>query len=131
MANATLPHFRQGLAIESCSKAAQEIMNYIKLAAVSITDKEKILAHVGLADDHHKPGSPIMTRLSKQVLEGKEVVIARSKAEIACGHPDCPLQAAIVVPLKTKEGVVGTLKLYFESSQDLTFVEKKSGRRSR
>ena len=125
LANATLPHFRQGLAIESCSKAAQEIMNYIKLAAVSITDKEKILAHVGLADDHHKPGNPIMTRLSKQVLEGKEVVIAWSKAEIACGHPDCPLQAAIVVPLKTKEGVVGTLKLYFESSLDLTFVEKK------
>lgn len=124
LANATLPHFRKGLNIDSCTQAAHEIMNYMQVAAVSITDRDTILAHVGTASDHHKPDRPIGTELSKSAITQEQVVIARSREEIACHHPDCQLHAAIVVPLITKKEVAGTLKLYFEDENDLTFVEK-------
>lgn len=124
LANATLPHFRRGLNIESCTKAANEIMNYMHVAAVSITDTEKILAHVGVSSDHHKPDTPVRTELSKSALEKQEIVIAESREQIGCHHDGCQLNAAIVVPLITKKGVVGTLKLYFTNHAELTFVEK-------
>lgn len=124
LANATLPHFRQGLDIDSCTKAAHEIMNYMQVAAVSITDKDTILAHVGAASDHHKPDRPLKTELSKTAINKEQVVIAQSKEEIGCPEPHCELQAAIVVPLIAKDEVVGTLKLYFKDKAELTFVEK-------
>ncbi len=124
LANATLPHFRKGLNIESCTEAANEIMNYMHVAAVSITNNEKILAHVGVASDHHKPDTFLRTELSKQALDQGKIVIAENREQIGCHHENCELNAAIVVPLITKSGVVGTLKLYFTDSSELTFVEK-------
>lgn len=124
LANATLPHFRKGLDIESCTRAAHEIMNYMQVSAVSITNKDKILAHVGVGSDHHIPGTPLRTELSKSVLDKEKLVIAQTKKQIGCHHDGCPLNAAIVVPLITKRGIVGTLKLYFTDSRELTFVEK-------
>lgn len=124
LANATLPHFRKGLNIESCTEAANEIMNYMHVAAVSITNTEKILAHVGVASDHHKPDTLLRTELSKQAINKKEIVIAENREQIACHNDNCELNAAIVVPLITKSRVVGTLKLYFTDSSELTFVEK-------
>jgi two-component system sensor histidine kinase LytS len=125
LANATLPYFRSGLDEESCKQAAEVIQKFMKVSAVSITNTKSILAHVGAASDHHKASLDILTDLSREVLKSGEVKEAHSHTEIGCGHPDCPLEAAIVIPLRTERGVVGTLKLYFTDTADLTFVERK------
>lgn len=125
LANATLPYFRSGLDEESCKKAAEVIQKFMKVSAVSITDTKSILAHVGAASDHHKPSLEILTDLSRDVLKNGEVKEAHSQEEIGCGHPGCPLEAAIVIPLKTVKGTMGTLKLYFTDADDLTFVERQ------
>ena len=124
LANATLPYFRQGLKTKPCMQAAQEILNYIQVSAVSITDTKEVIAHVGAGSDHHKPGRQILTEMSTGVLETRQVKIARDQEEIGCPHHHCPLEAAIVVPLMTRKGIVGTLKLYFTDAQDLTYIEK-------
>lgn len=125
LANATLPYFRSGLNIESCTHASREIQKYMPVSAVSITNTIDILAHVGAASDHHKPDTQIKTHLSQEVIESGNSKVAHNHAEIGCNVPGCELEAAIVVPLITKKGIVGTLKFYFTDTNQLTFVERQ------
>lgn len=125
LANQTLPYFRSGLNEQSCEKAAKTIKEWMKVDAVSITNQERILAHVGAASDHHIPSTEIITDLSKQVLKSGTLKEAHSRQEIGCNHPDCLLAAAIVIPLQSKKKTVGTLKMYFTDPSRLTFVERQ------
>lgn len=125
LAEATLPYFRAGLTEEASGKAAKIIQETMKVSAVSITDTDKIVAHVGAASDHHKPPQSILTDLSKEVIMTGEVKEARSQKEIGCHVDSCPLEAAIVIPLTIKNEVHGTLKFYFTDQQDLTYVERQ------
>lgn len=125
LTNQTLPYFRSGLNEQSCEKAANIIQDWMKVDAVSITNQERILAHVGAASDHHIPSTEIITDLSKQVLKSGELREVHSRQEIGCNHPDCPLAAAIVIPLQSKKKTVGTLKMYFTDPSKLTFVERQ------
>lgn len=110
---------------QSCTEAAKIIKRFIKVSAVSITDQERILAHVGAASDHHIPSNGILTSLSKEVLQSGEIKEAHSHEEIGCHHAGCPLEAAIVIPLKSKGTTVGILKMYFTDATKLTFVERQ------
>lgn len=125
LTNATLPYFRSGLNEISAEKAAMIIRKFMKVSAVSITNTQRILAHIGTGDDHHKPSFEILTDLSKEVIRSGDIKEAHSHEEIGCNHQNCSLNAAIVIPLKAKSKVLGTLKLYFENKEELTFVERK------
>ncbi|WP_035051198.1 sensor histidine kinase [Carnobacterium pleistocenium] len=125
LTNETMPYFRSGMNEESCTQAAKIIQKLIKVSAVSITNTDSILAHVGAASDHHFPSKKIVTNLSKEVLRTGEIKEVHSHKEIGCDHPDCPLEAAIVIPLKVKEKTIGTLKMYFTDTSKLTFVERQ------
>lgn len=125
LAAQTLPYFRAGLKRESSQAVAEIIQRYTKLAAISMTDKHQILAHVGAGSDHHIPELEVITELSKKVLQTGEMLIAHSKEQIGCKNPDCPLAAAIVIPLFAHEQVVGTLKMYFTDESKLTYVEEE------
>ncbi|MGT2934176.1 sensor histidine kinase [Streptococcus catagoni] len=125
LANTTLPYFRQGLTPESAEKAAKVIKKYMRVSAVSVTNKSSILAHVGAASDHHIPTKKIITDLSKEVIETGEIHVVRSREAIGCHYPNCPLEAAIVVPLYVKKQVAGTFKLYFTDADSLTYVEEQ------
>ncbi|MXQ48955.1 sensor histidine kinase [Streptococcus pneumoniae] len=125
LANTTLPYFRQGLTPESAVKAAEEIKRFMRVSAVSVTNRQSILAHVGAASDHHIPTKKIITDLSKEVIETGEIHVVRHKHDIGCHYPNCPLSAAIVVPLIVKGKVLGTFKLYFTNADDLTYVEEQ------
>ncbi|GFK30797.1 sensor histidine kinase [Streptococcus canis] len=125
LANKTLPYFRQGLTEASAQKAALEIKTFMRVSAVSVTNRHAILAHVGAASDHHIPTREIITDLSRQVIETGHIHAVRQKSQIGCSHPDCPLEAAIVVPLFVKKEVVGSFKLYFTDASSLTYVDEQ------
>ncbi|MGT2722551.1 LytS/YhcK type 5TM receptor domain-containing protein [Streptococcus porcinus] len=125
LTNTTLPYFRQGLTPESAQKAALEIKKFMRVSAVSVTNRTSILAHVGAASDHHIPAKKIITDLSKEVIETGQIHVAKHKSEIGCHVPDCPLAAAIVVPLYVRGKVAGTFKLYFTDADRLTYVEEE------
>lgn len=125
LVNQTLPYFKEGLTESSANESAIVIKDLMKVSAVAITNKTHILAHVGVASDHHTPDKTIITDLSKAVIDTGQQKEVYSSREIGCQHPNCPLEAAIVIPLYIQEDIVGTLKLYFTDFHDLTFVEKR------
>ncbi|EKU48130.1 sensor histidine kinase [Staphylococcus massiliensis] len=121
----TLPYFKEGLNESSAKEVAKIIKDLMKVSAVAITSRKDILAHVGVGSDHHIPKKAIITHLSKEVLQTGQLKEVHTKVEIGCSHPDCPLHAAIVIPLKSHGKVIGTLKMYFTNPNNLTFVERK------
>ena len=125
IADQTLPYFRQGLTEASCMQVAKIIQEFTGADAISLTNEQKILAHVGAGSDHHIPSYSLITGLSKTVLKTGEIKIATKREEIKCENKECPLHAAIVLPLITHERTIGTLKLYFTKANRLSLVEKE------
>ena len=125
IAQLTLEHFRQGLNEKSCKKVAEILRARTSVAAVAITDRNGILTHVGVGDDHHVPRRDILTELTKKVLAQGRILTAYRQQDIQCPHPDCLLQAAIVLPLNVHQKTIGTLKLYFTDPSHLTTVEEE------
>lgn len=123
LADKTLPYFRTGLNFESAQEVARIIKRYTNFDAISLTTRNEILAHVGAGSDHHVPTKKMVTHLSEKAIKTGEVQIAQSEEQIGCSNPDCPLQAAVVVPLRVNDKVVGTLKMYYVKSWELTPVE--------
>ena len=121
IANQTVAHLRKGMTPETCQAVCQILFNELSPSAVAMTNKNEILAHVGVASDHHRACSPIQTHITKEVLQDGERVIVNEKA-IHCVHDDCPLGAAVIAPLKQRDQVIGTLKLYYPSEKAITDV---------
>ncbi|HEX3015579.1 MAG TPA: histidine kinase [Desulfobacteria bacterium] len=115
IANETLPYLRRGLNQATAEKTAEIIQKISEVAAVAITDRENVLAYLGAGCDKHNPGDPILTETTRMVIATGVYKIARNQAELNCSRRDncdCPLGAAVVVPLKCKDETVGTVKLY-------------------
>jgi two-component system sensor histidine kinase LytS len=123
IADITLPILRQGLDETSAEKTARVIYNMTETAAVAITDQERILAHIGAGDNHHRKGTPLQTEATLEVLQHRTMLWAKNKSEIGCSNNDCPLHSAIIVPLTKKDTVVGTLKLYFKRQHEVSVVD--------
>ncbi|UNM89767.1 sensor histidine kinase [Vagococcus sp. CY52-2] len=125
LAAATLPYFREGLNEHSAQEVATIIQHYTKVSAISLTDTHRILAHYGAGSDHHIPELEVITELSKDVLKHGTLSIVHHKEQIGCSNPNCPLKAAIVIPLFVHKKIVGTLKMYFTDASQLTHVEEQ------
>jgi two-component system sensor histidine kinase LytS len=125
IAQQTLPFFRQGLKVDTCTKAAEVILKWTNADAIAITDQHQVLAHAGAGSDHHLPLTKMATQLTKKVLEQGRMITAKSPQEIQCWKQDCPLHAAIVLPLKVNQKTAGTLKLYFKNVSKLDQVERE------
>ncbi len=120
IADKTLPYLRTGLTPETAQKTVKLIMDITDVEAVAITDKEKVLAFEGLGADHHKSGAPILTRSTRDVLKKGQPYIIDNRNDIGCPVPECPLVSAVVAPLRCKDEVVGTLKLYQSKEKEIS-----------
>lgn len=125
LTNLTLPYLRQGLSIESCQPVAKIIYQHMNVSAVSLTNTTTILAFVGMGSDHHLPNTALLTELAKRAIATGKLTIGRTKSEIECHHPNCPLTSAIVIPLKWHEETIGTLKLYFSNEEKMTYADQQ------
>ena len=123
IANAALPHFRQGLTAVSAENVARTILAMTSAAAVAITDREKVLAHVGMGDDHHQSGGPVLTAATKACLETARPMVAQTRAEIGCPRADCPLKSVTVVPLFCRDELVGSLKIYYAREEAMNALD--------
>ncbi|MCL2504209.1 MAG: histidine kinase [Coriobacteriia bacterium] len=119
IANESISYLRQGLNTAIAREVCLIVLRHTEAAAVSITDRDGVLGFVGVGEDHHLAGGPIMTRATREALEHGELRILRAKAEIGCPEEACRLRAAIVVPLKMREHPVGALKFYYTSGNRL------------
>lgn len=117
IATKTLPYLRKGLNENSAQKAAEIIYNSTDVAAVAITNRKKILSHVGAGSDHHKPGMAILTEATKDTIKTGEIHVIKTKEEIGCSFTECSLTSAVIVPLFCHDKLIGTLKLYKGSNK--------------
>jgi two-component system sensor histidine kinase LytS len=113
IANESLAFMRKGLTPYTAQEVCRLILHRTDADAVAITDREIVLGFAGLAQDHHTAGGPIITRATSEVLETGEHRVLVTAEEIGCPKRDCPLHAAIVVPLEIRGIPVGTLKFYY------------------
>lgn len=106
---------RNGFNQENSTKVAHIIYQQLGVGAVSITDREKILAFIGIGSDHHLPGTPIASKATLQSIEDDEVKYLDGIHEpYQCSiSKNCRLGSTLVIPLRGENNkVVGTIKLY-------------------
>jgi len=112
IANETLPYLRRGLNEETATKTAEIIQKISDVAAVALTDKKSVLAYIGVGDDHHKAGSYILMGATREVLASGQLKVVTSSEGLQCPVRNCPLESAVIAPLKNKGEVIGAVKLY-------------------
>ncbi|WP_121661251.1 sensor histidine kinase [Metabacillus litoralis] len=121
LAEQTLSYLRNGLTLKTADVVCRIILKEVDALAISVTNQERILAHVGMADNHHKANQKIQTTLTKQVLENGKLTIAKQE-DIQCQEKNCPLGAAVIAPLKIRDETIGTLKFYFQFEKDISYL---------
>ena len=123
IANNSLCYLSEGFNYESAFETARIILKIADVAAVAITDRDQVLAHCGVGEDHHQAGSDILTTATKSALENGELSIVSTKEEVGCPVGDCELGSAVIVPLKQNQKIIGALKLYKRTEQGITNVD--------
>ncbi len=103
-----------GFNSENAEKIARIIYEETNVGAVSITDDEKILAFVGIGDDHHKPNTPISSQSTLDSIHQNDIIYLDGKDRpYQCSiSPDCKLGSALIIPLRAGDKAIGTIKLY-------------------
>lgn len=123
VADRTLIHFRKGYNEDTTKEIANIILDITNIEAVAFTDRENILAHVGIGEDHHLVGTYIKTNLTREALDAEKYIIANTKDKIGCDCLNCNLKSAIIVPIKEEDKVIGTMKLYKGKENSISKVE--------
>jgi len=129
IAERTLGPLTKGFSAEAAQEMAGIIQEETGVGAVAITDAERVLAFVGVGSDHHRPGTPIASPLTRRAIAAREVVFADGVREpYACTlAPRCPLASAVVVPLEVGGAVVGTVQLFETRARRFRSVNRSLG----
>lgn len=124
---------RQGFNQENSRRVAQVIYQTLDIGAVAITDRQRLLAFIGIGDDHHLPmpmPMPIASRHSRWAIDHNEVVYADGNAvPYQCSlHRGCKLGSTLVIPLRGEnQEVIGTIKLYEAKNRLFSSINRTLG----
>ncbi|QDF66724.1 sensor histidine kinase [Shewanella sp. SNU WT4] len=104
----------KGFNQQTSAQMAQIIIEETKVGAVAITDKDKLLAFIGIGAEHHIPGAAISSQLTLDALTQNKVMFADGvDTRYACSlSSHCKLGSCLVIPLHSDTEVIGTIKLY-------------------
>ena len=104
----------KGFNEETSAQVARIMIEETKVGAVAITDREKLLAFIGIGADHHLPGAPISSRMTLDAINHNKVMFADGvEVPYSCSmSPQCSLGSSLVIPLRSDNEVIGTIKLY-------------------
>lgn len=113
----------------NAEKIVRIIYEETNVGAVAITDKDKILAFIGLGDDHHKPNTPISSDCTIQAMEQNRVMYLDGReTPYQCSlSPSCKLGSVLVIPLRAGKEVIGTIKLYEPKRKLLSNINRSMG----
>lgn len=130
IATVTGPALREGLSPGGALAIAEEVQGRLGFAAVAVTDREHVLAHVGLAGDHHGAGTAAPPGAVQAMTESRVARLPVGWRHGCAG--ECPLRSAVVGPLRVRGRVIGSLIVFSEgalevSDRDRTVVEILAG----
>jgi two-component system sensor histidine kinase LytS len=124
------PVLHDGLTPAAAQLLAREAEARLGFAAVAVADRARVLAHVGLAADHHGAGTDAPPGAVQAMDEAR---VARLPVGWRHGcDSNCPLRAAVVGPLVVRGRVVGSVIAFSEgalevSDRDVAAVESLCG----
>ena len=119
IANKTLPYFRE---TENLSEVCKIIASSLGAKATVITDKRDIIAGFSF-DKVDIAKSPIRSNNTKEVLKtGEVMLVIKDNDEIIEDflYISPHIKSCIILPLKEKNDVNGTLKIFFDTAEKIT-----------
>jgi len=121
-----LPYIKGVLITESANKITETVQKMTEFDAVTITDRNNIIAHYGVNTKRHQVGGPIITQATRNVVETGEMIQIAKCLEQDCNEKNGPLKSAIITPLKDGDEVVGTMKFYKLPQNSMSEVDKET-----
>ncbi|WP_029007309.1 sensor histidine kinase [Azospirillum halopraeferens] len=121
---------RGGFDRDSSMRVARILYEETGVGAVAITDREKLLAFIGIGDDHHTPGTPISSAQTLEAIAANRVIYADgNEVSYRCSiSPSCRLGAVLVIPLVGEDDrVIGTIKLYEPKTKIFSTINRALG----
>lgn len=114
IANRSVGILSDGFNSANAKKIARIVYEETNVGAVAITDREKILAFVGIGDDHHKPDTPISSQCTLDSMGSNQILyLDGAETPYQCSiSASCKLGSVLVIPLRAGEQVIGSIKLY-------------------
>jgi len=127
MAEKTVAILGRGFTMDTAKEVASVIRDETGVGAVAITDKDKVLAFVGLGSDHHLIGGKISSAQTLKAIREDRIVYADGgEKKWRCNLSDsCPLGSILCVPLRVDNELIGTINL-LEPKDKLFLVTNKS-----
>ncbi|MCQ2009296.1 sensor histidine kinase [Sporolactobacillus sp. STSJ-5] len=119
IANKTLPYFRS-VNKDSLAKICSIIKEEIHADAVAMTDTETVLAYVGFGEERYTVGKNIVSDLTKKVISQGHITFSNHSSE----HHLPQIQSVLIIPLKEKDEVTGTLKTYYRKATKMTYSQQ-------
>src|SRR5699024_1345950 len=123
IAEEAIPFLKKDFNTDIAEGIANLLYDRLELAAVSVTNSREVLAHKGIGD-HHQAGDVIRSKLALEAIETKQMKVVYKKSELACPQADCPLGAAIMIPITQAKEDIGLIKFYFRKPQHISLVER-------
>lgn len=123
IANKTLPYFRS-INEESLKKICKIIKDEINSDAVSITDRDEVLAYVGVGEEAFKFPHTEISNITRCSIRENSILNIQVKKEESSISEKVNLKTAMIIPLTDSQGVVGTLKIYYTKKYDMSHSKK-------
>lgn len=119
IANRCVGILHSGFTADNTQKIARIIFEETHVAAVAITDKNKILAYIGVGENHHQPNTPITSASTIESIKNNVTIYLDGvERPYQCSmDAECKLGAALIIPLHAGDDVIGTIKLYQRKHQ--------------
>ena len=119
IANKTLPHFRE---TENLSEVCKIIAEDLGAKATVITNKKEIIAGFSFDKDKIKKADIKSNNTRKVLKTGEAMLVIKEDDEIIEDFLDISphIKSCIILPLKEKNDISGTLKIFFDTAEKIT-----------
>lgn len=119
IANKTLPHFRE---TENLSEVCKIIAEDLGAKATVITNKKEIIAGFSFDKDEIKKADIKSNNTRKVLKTGETILVIKEDDEIIEDFLDISphIKSCIILPLKEKNDISGTLKIFFDIAEKIT-----------
>jgi two-component system LytT family sensor kinase len=113
-ATVMLPQLRRGLSEASAARAVIHLQTLTQAEAVALGDRERVLAFVGLGEDHHHTGDALIPITAPAREDHLHV-----EPQIGCQYPGCKLGPAVAAPLVVGGEVVGSVVTLYRRGREV------------
>ena len=119
IANKTLPYFRE---TENLSEVCKIIAEDLGAKATVITNKKEIIAGFSFDKDKIKKADIKSNNTRKVLKTGEAMLVIKEDDEIIEDFLDISphIKSCIILPLKEKNDISGTLKIFFDTAEKIT-----------